>query len=324
MRTIGIEYPEKGRTAFYELGEPGAPSPMQVLIETEFTGITNGTERHSLMGEHGWAGVFPSRNGYQHVGRITAVGDFVTEFEVGQRVFFGHYVGHRGWIMVDVSDPNPTSNAAHLVMPLPEDFDSRYAALLGVAGVGMRCVRRTRIGFGMNVWCLGGGMIGQFAAQSARAAGARVTVSEVDDNRLRIAKEAGAHRVMNARDSDFMDRLKDGGPYDAILDSSGVTGLLPEIAANGLLAHGGVIGLLAVRMDTVFPWSMLHGTEGSIEVSCHFSLDDLRVLIDLIEREIIHVEPLISHVVPIDDAIGIYDTMRDNPRELLGVVFDWR
>ena len=90
----------------------------------------------------------------------------------------------------------------------------------------------------MNVWCLGGGMIGQFAAQSARAAGARVTVSEIDDRRLQVAAEVGAHLTLNARDGDFWDRLKEGGPYNAILDSSGVEGLLPDIAKNLLDSYG--------------------------------------------------------------------------------------
>jgi 2-desacetyl-2-hydroxyethyl bacteriochlorophyllide A dehydrogenase len=323
MRTIGIEYPAQGTTAFCDLGEPGKPGPSEILIRTEFTGITNGTERHALMGEHVWAGNFPSRHGYQHVGIVEACGDAVTEFSVGQRVFHGHYVGHRAWNMVDVADPG------HLTMPLPTDFDPRHAALLGVAGVGMRGSRRTRIGVGMDVWCLGGGPIGQFAAQSARAAGARVTMTEIDDRRLTTAKELGAHRVLDAREDDIWDRLKETGQYHVILDSSGVPGLLPDIFSHNLLPHAGVIGLLAVRSDTTFPWSMLHGTEASIEVSCHFELDDLRVLIDTIQRGVIQVEPLITHTVGIDDAVstadkvGMYDLMRDNPRDLLGVVFDW-
>ena len=324
MRTIGIEYPSQGKTAFCELGKPPEPSPTQILIRTEFSGITNGTERHALMGEHGWKGAFPGRHGYQHVGVVEAVGSAVTEFTVGQRVFHGHYVGHRGWNVVDVSNGDTASNGSHLTIPVPDSIDPRHAALLGVAGVAMRGVRRTRIGVGMNVWCLGGGPIGQFAAQSARAAGARVTVSEIDDRRLAVAKELGAHRVLDARDADYIEQVKVGGPYHVILDSSGTGSLLPDIFANGFLRHGGVIGLLAVRTDTTFHWSMLHGTEGSIEVSCHFGLDDLRVLIDLIGRGVIGVEPLITHVAKIDDAIGIYDTMRDDPRALLGVVFDWR
>ena len=323
MRTMGIEYTARGTTAFCELGDPPKPGPTEILIRTEFTGVTNGTERHSLMGEHGWKGAFPSRNGYQHVGIVEAVGADVSEFTVGQRVFHGHYVGHRAWNVVNVANGDTTSNGSHLTIAFPDGMDPRHAALLGVAGVGMRGTRRTRIGVGMNVWCLGGGPIGQFAAQSARAAGVRVIMTEIDERRKAVAKELGAHEVLDGKDPHLIEKLKARGPFHAILDSSGIPSLLGDIFENGLLMHGGVIGLLAVRTDTTFHWSMLHGTEGSIEVSCHFGLDDLRVLIDLITRGVMQVEPLISHTVGIDDAISIYDTMRDNPRELLGVVFDW-
>ena len=81
--------------------------------------------------------------------------------------------------------------------------------------------------------------------------------------------------------------------------------------------------MLAVHTHTTFHWSMLHMTEGSIEVSCHFALDDLRVLLHFIRQDVIRVAPLIGHRVPVDDAIGIYEMLRDTPRELLGVVFDW-
>ena len=323
MRNIGIEYPEQGRAAFYDLGEPPAPGPTEILIRTEFSGITNGTERHSLMGEHGWKGAFPSRNGYQHVGTVEAVGEAVAVFHAGQRVFFGHYVGHRGWNVVDVSDDAAGTNASHLVMPLPDNVDPAHCALLGVAGVAMRAIRRFRVGVGANVWCLGGGVIGQFAAQSARASGARVIFSEIDNRRLAVAGELGAHRTLDARSDDFLAQIKEGAPYDYIIDSSGTESLLPMIFENGLLAHAGVIGLIAVRSETTFTWGMLHGTEASIEVSCHFGLDDLRVLIDLIRRDVINVGPVISHTVPIDDAVGVYETLRDDPSELLGVVFDW-
>ena len=64
-------------------------------------------------------------------------------------------------------------------------------------------------------------------------------------------------------------------------------------------------------------------TEGSIEVSCHFSLDDLKVLLHFIGQGVIWVEPLITHAVSIDEAPKIYETLRDSPADLLGVTFDW-
>jgi len=322
MRNVGIEYPARGEMGFYDLGSPRGLKPTEVLIRTHYSGITNGTERHALLAEHGWK-VFPGRHGYQHVGTIEAVGGDVKGFKPGDWVYYGQYVGHRGWHIVDVGWTDVRSNGSHLCIAVPDDVDRKQCALLGVAGVAMRGIRRCRVGAADNVWVAGVGMIGQFAAQSARAVGARVTVSDVNERRLSAAKECGAHRVINARAPDSTSALKEGGPYDCIVDACGVESLFLDIHREGLLAYGGAICALAVHSETTFHWSLLHMTEGSIEVSCHFGLDDLRVLLHFIRQGIIRIEPLVSHIVPIDQAPAIYATLRDRPGELLGVVFDW-
>jgi bacteriochlorophyllide a dehydrogenase len=318
VRTVGIEYPAKGQMHFKELGDPPKLKPTEVLVHTHYTGITNGTERHAMMAEHGW-GQFPSAHGYQCVGTIDAAGSDVTGFAVGDWVFYGQYLGHRGWHVVDVSVPN----GMHLCQKLPASNDYKHYALLGVAGVGMRGVRRCRTQPAQNVWVAGLGLIGQFTAQSARALGAEVTVSDVNEKRLELANQVGAHRCLDAREPDFWDEVKAHSPYERIFDCCGVPSLLMDVFQARLVPHGGVVGLLAVRTETTFHWSMLHITEASIEVSCHFSLDDLKVLIHFIEQGVIQVEPLVSHVTSIDEAPQIYATLRDSPGELLGVIFDW-
>lgn len=321
MRQIGIEYPQRGQMRLIDIGEPPPLQPTQILIRTRYTGITNGTERHALLGEHGFT-VYPSRHGYQHVGQVEAVGASVEGFQPGDWVFYGQYVGHRAWNVVDVAFADVHSNGSHLCVRLPEGIDYRLCALFGVAGVAMRAVRRFRVQPAQRVWVAGVGVIGQFAAQAARAFGAHVTVTDLQPNRLEVARTCGAHRCINVREQG-MEPLCEGAPYDCIIDCSGAPNLLQQIHDMRLLAHGGVIGLVAVRSQTEFPWAMLHGTEASIEVSCHFSLDDLRVLLYFVQQGIIRIEPVVSHVVPIEQASLVYETLRDRPAELLGVIFDW-
>jgi len=319
LRHVAIVYPAPRQVELVDIGPPPDPGPRQVLLRTVHSGITNGTERHSLLGEHGWATAFPGRNGYQQVCVVEAAGSEIRAFAPGDWVFYGQYVGHRGWNLVDVSQ----ADGSHLVLPLPDCLDKRHAALLGVAGVAMRNVRRIRVGTGSNVWVAGLGPIGQFAAQCARAAGARVTVTDVNERRLSVARELGAHVALDPGSEVVSPEVAAGGPYTHIIDCCGAPSLLHDAARAGLVPHGGVISLLAVRSDTSFPWSMLHGTEASIEVSCHFTLDDLRALTMLIGLGTIAVGPMISHVVPVDEAPSIYKALAETPGELLGVVFDW-
>lgn len=322
MRNVGIEYPACGQMAFCDLGNPPDPGPTEVLIETLYSGITNGTERHALMGEHVW-GQYPSRHGYQHVGRVAAAGGQVTDFAVGDTVFFGRYVGHRGWHLQDVAFADPRTNGSHLTLKLPDDIDHRLCALFGVAGVSMRGVRRFRIAPAQSVWVAGAGLIGQFAAQAARISGAHVTVTDVQPERLAIAERAGAHGILDASDETTVQQFRETGPFDCIIDACGLPSLLLDIHRDGLLAYGGVVGCLAVRTETTFHWSMLHGREASIEVSCHFGLDDIRSVLHFFQRGELRVSPLVTHSVAIDQAPEIYAMLRDRPDEPLGVIFNW-
>jgi 2-desacetyl-2-hydroxyethyl bacteriochlorophyllide A dehydrogenase len=310
MRTVGIEFVSPGEMRFCELGPSPAPGPREILIRTHYSAITNGTERHALLGEHGWT-QFPGRHGYQHVGTVADIGSDVRQFHPGDWVFYGQYVGHRGWHIVDVSQ----NDGSHLCIPLPASRNYSHFALSGVAGVSLRGVQRFRVSAGQNVWVVGAGLIGLFAAQAARAAGARVTVTDINHHRLEVAERLGIFAVLDAKKSEDMQALAQNRPYDCIIDASGKPSLLEEIHRDSLLAARGVIGLLAVRSQTTFHWGMLHTRESSIEVSCHFSLSDLRILYQL--------EPVISHYAPIDEAPAIYRTLRDEPQSLLGVIFDW-
>jgi len=317
MRNVGIEFPTQGQMAFYDLGPPPEVGPGQALLETLYSGVTNGTERHGLMGHFGYGGGFPGRHGYQHVCRVAAVGEGVDSLRVDHLVFLGLYVGHRGWHVVSAI-PQPPLTAV-----LPEDVEPAVCALLGVAGVALRAVRRARVRAGQRVWVVGLGPIGLFGAQCAKAVGAHVTASDLVDNRLYAARETGAHRVVDMREEGAWSALIEGGPYDVIYDGSGYERLLFDIAERGLLAHSGTIAAIAVRGETAFPWSMLHGTEASIEVSCHFSVDELSCLLHFLRTGLLQIEPIISHRVPVTEAPAIYATMRDDPHALYGVVFDW-
>jgi len=309
---------------FYNLGEPPDPGATQILIRTHYSGITNGTERHALVGDFGYGGGYPGRHGYQHVGVVEKAGAQVKAFREGDIVFYGHYVGHRGWNIVEIGSGDSPSLGLHLCLRLPDDIDHEFCALLGVTGVGMRHVRRVRVSPAERVWVVGLGPIGQSAAQSARAYGAHVTVTDVVDRRLDVAKKLGAHRIINASEPSSMEQLKQGSPYNCIIDASGMPSLLSDIHRNGLLAHRGTIGLLAVRGETTFQWGMLHILEGAFEVSCHFALDDLGVIIHFLRSGVMQIKPMISHRVPVTEAPRIYEIMRDNPRELLGVIFSWK
>lgn len=316
MRNIAIEFVARGRAELVPIEPPPEPAGDMVLCETVLSGVTNGTERHALLTEHGYGGgVFPSRHGYQHVAIVRAVGPDAKELRVGDLVFCGDYVGHRGWLLC---------HEQGLIVRLNPACDRVAMALLGVAGVAMRAVRRMRVAVGDRVWVAGQGPIGYFLGQCARAAGAYVTVSDLVPRRLEAAAKGGAHRVLDASSPDVYRALQEGGPYNFIFDACSAPALLREIHEHHLLAHSGCVGMMAVRGDTTYPWGMLHGTEARIETSCHFGRDDLRVLLHCIEQDLIRIRPILSHVLPVEEAPRLYERLAAGDPDLMGIVFTWQ
>lgn len=319
MMNIAIEFPARGEMGFLNLPEPPDPGPTEILILTHYSGVTNGTERHLLMADFGSR--FPGRLGYQHVGVIDAVGRKVNTFAEGDIVFLGNHGGHRGWHMVDVAS---TNERERLCIKLPDDVEYEFCALFGVAGVGIGHSRRIRVAPPMNVWVAGLGLVGQSVAQASRALGAHVTVTDVNPHRLEVAKELGAHRVIDISKESGEALLVQGGPYDRIIDACGAPQLFDDIRENKLLALHGAIGALAGRHETVFHQTLLHALRASIEGSSHFTVEDLGMVRHFFQLGTIRIEPLVTHRVPITEAPRIYETMRDKPADLLGVIFNWQ
>ncbi len=79
--------------------------------------------------------------------------------------------------------------------------------------------------------------------------------------------------------------------------------------------------LVAGRYDVKYNFNMAGSAEVDIVHTQHFDQDDLEQVVRLAARGDIRVRPLIRDVVPLDEAVRIYNTLRDNPRQLLGTVF---
>src|SRR5881394_3520149 len=113
----------------------GAPPPGTINVQTTRTLISTGTEgivlaRKFSPGTHwdGWV-KYPFRPGYSHVGRITALGDGVSDFQIGDRVTT------RG---PHSSDAQVTAAHAVRVPDEVSDDDATWTALGKIAQLGVR------------------------------------------------------------------------------------------------------------------------------------------------------------------------------------------
>jgi (R,R)-butanediol dehydrogenase / meso-butanediol dehydrogenase / diacetyl reductase len=78
---------------------------------------------------------------------------------------------------------------------IPENVSLKTAALTEPLAVATNAVRQSGLKFGDNSVVIGCGPIGLFVAHVARAAGANIIISDINDHRLDLAKKAGFNTI---------------------------------------------------------------------------------------------------------------------------------
>ncbi len=299
--------------------EPDAPTGTQFKTQTLFSGVTNGTERNNLLGGNYSQGddALPYPYGYQNVGKVVEVGPECTKLKVGDVVYTS--TDHLEYIVDDQDS---------LLCVLPDNVDPKHAALFGVASVAMHDVRRADTKLGDRVLVVGAGPIGQFTAQSARAAGAHVTVCDLDAGRLEIAKQCGAHRTVQITGDDtWTGEMIAEGKFDIVFEDSGADVLGKIIGVgwgDGVIKFRGKVVVIAGRDDVVYNFNAGQGHEICILQASHFDNSDLAEVARLVGEGVMMVEPLLTKVVKPEASKDIYDALRDAPNTLFGTVFDWQ
>jgi putative PIG3 family NAD(P)H quinone oxidoreductase len=188
--------------------------------------------------------------GLEVSGTISAVGEGVTEWTVGQEVcalLAGG--GYAEYVAVPAGQ----------VMPIPAGVNLHDAAALPEVActVWSNLVMIAHLSAGAELLVHGGASgIGTHAIQVARALGARVAVTAGSKAKLELCAELGAETLISYRDEDFVERIKSatgGAGADVILDIMGAAYLdrnLDALALDGRLViigmQGGVKGELNV------------------------------------------------------------------------------
>jgi L-iditol 2-dehydrogenase len=99
---------------------------------------------------------------------------------------------------------------------LADGIDLKTGALIEPLAVGYNAVSMLSLKPSQRLLISGAGPIGLSAMLIARAAGARVTVTDIDDYHLDFARSAGADEVINVRRS-----VPEPGRYDCAVEASG-------------------------------------------------------------------------------------------------------
>ncbi len=238
------------------------PAPNQILVETEVSAVSAGTELAVWTGTHQWLKdpnlpdwKFPFRPGYSAAGTVVAVGAAVTGWKPGDRV---SYPGNHA-----SAELLTLGHERGRLWKLPTKLDAERAAWACIARYGMGAGIRAGLTLGRSAAVLGLGIIGQFALRCLLAAGAHPVVG-IDSVRMRreAATAAGADHVLDPSAGDALAQLSaylGTRGAELVADATGVPDAVP--AAMRLACDGGqvvVVGSPRGRAQDVNFYDDLH------------------------------------------------------------------
>jgi len=257
-----VQATEPGKLALTELEIP-QPGADQVRIRVEACGIC-----HSDAGtvEGLFPITFPRAPGHEVIGRIEAIGDAVTGWEIGQRVGVGYLNGHCGVCarcrrgdFVSCTNQEVTgvqhdggyaevmlSRASGLVS-VPEELSSTDAAPLLCAGLTtFNALRNSSARAGDLVAILGIGGLGHLAVQYARKMGFRTVAIARGSEKAQLATDLGAHIYLDSTSQDIAAELTALGGAQVILATAASAPAM-SAAFPGLVPGGEMV---SVGFDT--------------------------------------------------------------------------
>jgi predicted dehydrogenase/threonine dehydrogenase-like Zn-dependent dehydrogenase len=150
--------------------------------------------------------------GYSNSGIVIAVGEGVKNLQVGDKVAAAGagIANHAEYAVVP----------ENLVMKVPKGLDLKLASTVTLGGIALQGVRRADLRMGEYCVVIGAGILGLLTVQFLKNSGVRTIVTDINDDRLKIAKELGADLILNPAKEDLVKKVTDftgGYGTDAVI-----------------------------------------------------------------------------------------------------------
>lgn len=319
--------------------ETPAPGPGEVLVRMERGGIC-GSDLHYF--NHGGFGTVRLRQpmvlGHEVSGRVAALGEGVSELAIGDRVAVSpsRPCGHCRFCLE--GRPN---HCLHMrfygsAMPFPHvqgafrqelvaearqcvkanGLTAGEAAVAEPLAVCLHAARQAGELLGARVLVTGSGPIGVLCVLAARRAGAsEIVVTDIADAPLERATAAGADRVFNtlAQPNALAPFGTDKGAFDVHFECAGAAAALASGVAA--LRPGGCIVQLGLGGDMSVPVQAITAKELALKGSFRFHAE-FATAVGLMEKGLIDVKPLITHTLPLADAVEAFRLATDRNRSM--------
>ncbi|MEP2704431.1 MAG: alcohol dehydrogenase catalytic domain-containing protein [Roseibium sp.] len=326
------------KTFSLEQKETPPPGPGQVQIKVAYCGIC-GTDLHIYLGHMDKRVGFERTIGHEMSGTIEALGDDVKGLKAGQKIVVrpldhcgdcpacnaGHeHICHSlKFIGIDTEGAFQEywNVPAHTIHVLPDDIDLSHAALIEPLAVACHDVQRAKVAKAENVLVIGGGPIGLLVALVARHAGGKVTISEVNENRLAYAEKLGFNTI-NPLSSDPVESINTqtgGRGADVVFEVSGTQPGVDLMTAAA--ASRGRIVMVAIHATkpTVdmfqFFWRELELFGARV-----YRPEDYEEAMRLLADGVVDCNSFITDIQPLEDIQSAFEALTQNPNAIKSMI----
>jgi 2-desacetyl-2-hydroxyethyl bacteriochlorophyllide A dehydrogenase len=321
----------------------------QVRVQTLYSGISAGTEMSAYRGSNPYiskrwdaqARLFlpsdiPSQPyplsgwGYEEVGRVVEIGAQVTKLKVGDIVYgtWGHRTNH----VIE------ESFAALRIKP--PALDPLLAIYSHIGPIALNGILDANLRLGETVAVFGLGVLGQVISQMAKASGAHVIGVDLIEKRLELARSLGAvDEVVNPAAGSPAERIKaltGGRGADVSIEISGATAALNEaIRAAAYCARVVALGFYQGEAHGLLLGEEFHHNRiqlvcsqiGNVDPALSQRWDRIRMIhtfMDLQVRGVLNLRPVITHILPFEQAAEGYRLLDETPDQALQIVLDFQ
>ena len=338
------------------------PGPREVLVRTAHAGLCH-SDLHFMDGI--WQLAPPAVMGHEGAGIVEAVGSEVTYVKPGDHVItcLSIFCGQCKYCLS--GRPNLCTDRSMLARPRPAITNKAGAAVSAFASLGafaeqmlvhehgvvkirdeMPLDKASLIGCGVttglgaafrtaavkpasSVVIVGCGGIGLAALQGAKLCGAAPIIAvDVTPEKLAVAQLLGATHVVNAREVDAVQAVKDltGGGVDYSFEAIGTKATAEQCFA--MLGRGGtatIIGMVPMGVDLAISGAELFMNEKKIQGSMMGSNQfrtDMPWFVELYLDGRLKLDEMVSAHRPLADINAGYDAMRSGTVTRTVIDFD--
>ncbi|MCH8813879.1 MAG: alcohol dehydrogenase catalytic domain-containing protein [Chloroflexi bacterium] len=313
-----------------EVDDPAIQEPNDVILKITSTAIC-GSDLHAYDGRMplpptGWT------IGHEYVGEVVEVGSNVTNFRAGDRAV-GSFVSScgdcyyctTGWPSQCVVQQTigfvllPGAQAEYLRVPnghytlekIPDGLSDEKAIFAGdILATGYFAADRGEIKPGDVVVVVGSGPVGLFAQMGALQFDPKVVLA-IDSlpERLAMSKKIGAEPVDMSKE-DAVSVVKghsEGRGADVVLEAVGIEASLTD--AFKYVRPAGVISAVGMYTEPTFPFPMFQSflKDYTFKIGMCPVKRYMGDLLGMIEAGKMDPSQIITHTMPLDDALRGYD-----------------